>query len=241
MEGPSLVILTEELAPFKGKKILAVSGNTKQDKERLLNKTIKDIRSWGKHLLLVFNDFSVRIHFLMFGSYRINESKENSSPRLSLEFKNGEINFYACSVKFIEGDINDVYDWSGDIMNPQWDAKKALKKIKNEKEEQVCDVLMDQDIFAGVGNIIKNEVLYNLKIHPETKVKDLKPAQIKALIQEAQDYSNNFYNWKKEFQLKKHWKLFRKKTCPLCGMKVTVKRTGKRERLSYFCQNCQRP
>ena len=30
----------------------------------------------------------------------------------------------------------------------------------------VCDALLDQTVFAGVGNIIKNEVLFRTGVHP---------------------------------------------------------------------------
>jgi endonuclease-8 len=53
----------------------------------------------------LFEDFTVRIHFLLLSSYRINEQKE-TKPRLSLQFRDGEINLYACCVQVIEGDIN---------------------------------------------------------------------------------------------------------------------------------------
>ena len=75
-EGPSLVIARGEMISFKGKKVIACSGNSKIDKERLVNKKLLAIRTWGKHLLLEFKDFSVRIHFLMFGTYRVNEKKD---------------------------------------------------------------------------------------------------------------------------------------------------------------------
>jgi endonuclease-8 len=82
MEGPSLVILSEELNGFVGKTITDVTGNSKQDIERINGRKIEEIKSWGKHLLILFGDFTVRIHFLMFGSYRINEQKENRIPHL---------------------------------------------------------------------------------------------------------------------------------------------------------------
>ncbi len=63
MEGPSLIILKEEIKSFKGKKIIKVSGNTKIEKERFKNKTVRDFKSWGKHFLICFDDFFVRIHF----------------------------------------------------------------------------------------------------------------------------------------------------------------------------------
>src|SRR5689334_13699946 len=109
-EGPSLLIAKEQLLPFKGKKIIAIAGNSKIDKERMLNKKLLDIRTWGKHLLLSFKDFSIRIHFLMFGTYRVNEKKD-APPRLALTFAKGEINFYTCAVKIIEEPLDDIYDW----------------------------------------------------------------------------------------------------------------------------------
>jgi endonuclease VIII len=159
MEGPSLVILREEAKSFIGKKIIKVGGNTKTEKERLLNQKIVDLKSWGKHFLICLDGFMVRIHFLMYGSYRINDQKEN--PRLSLKFKNGEFNFYNCSVKFIEGDFYSQYDEKLDVMSDKWNEKKAITALKKlKKKSLVCDALLNQNIFAGVGNIIKNEALW---------------------------------------------------------------------------------
>ena len=90
-EGPSIVILKGAVAAFKGKKIIEVSGNTSIDKERLLNKKIVDFKSWGKHFLICFKGFTVRIHFLLFGSYMINETKDRPI-RLGLVFNKGSIN-----------------------------------------------------------------------------------------------------------------------------------------------------
>ena len=41
-----------------------------------------------------------KTHFLMFGSYRINDPRIGRLPRLELTFKNGIVFFYACSIKF---------------------------------------------------------------------------------------------------------------------------------------------
>lgn len=60
----------------------------------------------------------------MFGSNRINEQNEDRTPRLTLIFKNGEINFYACSVKIVEDEPENVYNWEVDVMSDQWNPKK---------------------------------------------------------------------------------------------------------------------
>ena len=70
-EGPSIVILREQATPLLGKTIARVQGNTTIEKERLLGQRIEALRSWGKHFLLGLPDFSLRVHFMLFGRYRI--------------------------------------------------------------------------------------------------------------------------------------------------------------------------
>ena len=238
-EGPSIVILKEEAQQFTGKKIVAVSGNSKIDQTRLLNQKIIAFKSWGKHFLICFKEFTVRIHFLMFGSYRIDEKKPDIPIRLNLTFKNGEMNFYSCSIKFLEGDINSHYDWTGDIMNEDWDPKKAMAKLKQHPKALVCDALLEQDIFAGVGNIIKNEVLYRIKVHPESLIKELPAIKLKKMIEEARIYSFQFLEWKKNYELKKHWLAHTKQMCLRCNHPIIKKYTGIKNRRSFICSNCQ--
>ncbi len=125
-------------------------------------------------------------------------------------------------------------------MNDQWDEKKALKKIKELPGAEVCDVLLNQEIFAGVGNIIKNEVLFRTRIHPESVVGKIPLAKIKALIREARNYSFDFLEWKKLFVLKKHWLAHTKKICSECGGPIQKKITGSSKRRSFFCGHCQK-
>ena len=49
-------------------------------------------------------------------------------PVWALFFKKGELNFYACSVKFIQEDINEVYDWTADVMNDKWNPESRQRK-----------------------------------------------------------------------------------------------------------------
>ncbi len=237
-EGPSIVILKEAVQSFKGKKVLSVSGNSKIDYQQLQNKTITDFKSWGKHFLVCFKGVTLRVHFMLFGSYRINEKKATPA-RLSLQFKNGEINFYACSLKIFHEDLNEMYDWTADVMNDEWDPSKAKKKLKEIPEAFVADALLNQNIFAGVGNIIKNEVLWRIKVHPKTKVGDLPPKKLNELIKEARNYSFDFLKWKKAFELKKHWCIHTKKICPRCNIPAHKEYVGKTNRRTFFCANCQ--
>lgn len=238
-EGPSIVILKEEVQKFTRRKVIEVSGNSKIDLSRLDGQKVVEFKSWGKHFLICFSGFTLRIHFLLFGSYRIDEKKPDTAPRLSLLFENGELNFYACSVKFLEDDIDSHYDWSGDVMNDAWSPKKAKAKLKENPNALVCDALLEQDIFAGVGNIIKNEVLYRIKVHPESLTGKIPPAKLSKLIEEARIYSFQFLEWKKKYELKKHWLAHTRNWCLRCNLPIIKKYTGLKKRRSFFCENCQ--
>lgn len=240
-EGPSIVILREEAAAFCGRKVLRVDGNSKLDLQRMQGQRVLEFRNWGKQFLICFAGFTMRVHLLLYGSYRINDPKE-AKPRMRLDFgKAGEIDFYACSLKYIESDLDQVYDWSGDVMSDTWDPKAARRKLNAMPDALVCDALLDQDVFAGVGNIIKNEVLFRIRVHPESTVGALPPRKLSELIAQAREYSFDFYEWKKAYVLKKHYQVHTRTGCPRCDVRLQYRaKLGRRQRRSFFCGNCQR-
>lgn len=238
-EGPSIVILKEAVQAFKGKKVLSIGGNTKVDLEPFSGQKIVDFRSWGKHFLICFPKATIRIHLLMFGSYRINEEKPNATPRLHLGFSKGELNFYTCSVQVITEPLDEIYDFSADVMNPTWSEKKARAKLKANPGMLACDALLNQDIFAGVGNIIKNEVLFRIRVDPRSRVGALPARQLKALLTEAVAYSFEFLEWKKEFTLREHWLAHTKKICPRDHVPFIKQHLGKTNRRTFYCPLCQ--
>ncbi|KQQ84687.1 endonuclease [Xanthomonas sp. Leaf131] len=241
-EGPSIVILREQTEAFVGRKILRVSGNSKHDIARLDQQKVLALRSWGKHFLIECAQVSVRIHFLLFGSYRIDEDKPNAVPRLCLEFSKGQrLSFYACSVQLIDRSLDEVYDWTADVMNPLWDGAQARRKLRAAPSMLAADALLDQAIFAGVGNIIKNEVLHRIRVHPESQVAALPARKLGELVTQARMYSFDFYTWKKAFVLKQHYQVHTKAHCPRDGAPLQYrKHLGKAKRRAFFCEVCQR-
>ena len=58
-EGPTLLLLREEAERFAGRKVLEVGGNSRlPDLQRMKGKTVKAVRTWGKHFLMEFRGFS---------------------------------------------------------------------------------------------------------------------------------------------------------------------------------------
>ncbi len=240
-EGPPVVLMKEDLQKFAGEKVIDVKGSSITETSKIKGHILREIKTHGKQTFLLFDQENIRIHLLMFGSYCLTENKALAHTlKLGLEFKSGGMYFYTCNVKPVDREFISGLDWEADVMSDAWDPEKAKKKLKDHPKMMVCDALMDQDIFAGVGNIIKNEALFRVGIHPETLIGHLPPSKLKAMIDEARTYSFDFKKWKKANVLKKNFQVYHEKNCPKCGEEITKKETGTTKRTSFFCKNDQK-
>lgn len=237
-EGPSILILAEKIAYLKHKIVFEATGYAELDMDEISHKKIMDFKTWGKHFLICFNDFTIRIHLGLFGSYQFHEPKK-VNPKIALHFNDDAVYFYVCTVKRIDRPLDEIYDWSADVMGDKWSASKALKKLEGMASKKICDVLLDQQVFSGVGNIIKNEVLYRCKVHPESLVGQIPLAKLKAIVKECRTYSYDFLNWKRKNELSKHFEVYEQKEARKSGKKVLRKDTGKGKRSSYFVEEEQ--
>lgn len=240
-EGPVIRILCEKAQPFVGKKVIkAYAISRDRDPGRLEGLRVKKITVFGKQVLIYFEKLTVRVHLMLFGYYRINERKEEGKLSLGLQFENGELNFYASDVRFIEEDPDEVYDWSADVMNPAWDPEAAVKKMKEMDNELACDALLDQDIFAGVGNKIKDEVLFITRVHPESHIAGIPDKKKREMAEEASKFSFHYMEWEKMGTAKENFQVHFKKICPRDKQPLKKENIGIKHRTSYFCEKCQK-
>lgn len=239
MEGPRLKFISEKLdSIFKNKIILAMWGNSKKiDFNKFLGKEVDSISSHGKNLLIKIKNLGIiKIHFLMYGSYSIDKlSKDKSKVRVAIESDLNKVYFYNCSVDFFKR-----FKKNGkDILAFDWKPADALDKIKNHND-YICDVLLDQSILPGVGNIIKVEALYRAKVHPLSITSKIKNDVLRKILIKTRKFSEIFYSTAVNGEsLKNYLSCYGKKICKNCGGKITRKRLGKLKRFSYFCSNYQ--
>jgi len=238
-EGPQMVFLKEQLEPFIGQAVSKATGSAKNiPYASIQNQVLTSIKTFGKELLFCFPDFTIRIHLMLFGKYAINEEL-NRVLRLGLAFEMGDINFYACDCRFISEPLNQVYDWSTDVLHPSFDPDKALAKLYRKHKKLICEALLDQDILAGVGNGIKNEVLFRMQIHPESLVGKIPEAALQKLVLACVKLSTEYLDWKREGTAGNHWQAYKQPTCPRDYIPFWKQKIGPSGRTSYFCDKCQ--
>ena len=103
----------------------------------------------------------------------------------------------------------------------------------------VCDALLDQHIFSGVGNIIKNEALFRIRVDPQSTIAKLLAKKLTEVIREERIYSFQFLEWKKKYELKKHWLAHTKKICHRDDVPFIKEYLGKTNRRRLYCTICQ--
>lgn len=57
-----------------------------------------------------------------------------------------------------------------DVCAPKFSLSRSEEAVRSQSSRMLCDVLLDQAIMPGVGNIIKNEALFDSGLHPAVKV-----------------------------------------------------------------------
>ncbi|KAK7471346.1 hypothetical protein BaRGS_00036021 [Batillaria attramentaria] len=194
----------------------------------IVGQTLDDVLTLGKELFMFFGESCLRVHFLMAGSFRVNDQqvdtdggKAAATASLEIQFSKDKLTFYKCAAEI--------------------SPKRAVSEVMAEEDRQLCDVLLDQDILPGVGNIIKNEALFDSGLKPDTIVKELTEEHIAHLVKMTRDFSMVFYKCRKNgTNLRNYMKVYQKGKCGECGMKITMTRMGEdSERVTYFCPACQ--
>lgn len=238
-EGPTISYYKENLAFLKGKTIKQVYGYAEMKKDFLLNKKIINLLTYGKHLIIKIKDHFVSIHLGMVGDILINERlKVNASFGFVAE--KDEINGYVVRVKKYDGEPEEHFDWRTDIMHPAFDEKHVLQLIRNKhSHDKIEDTLMNQSVFTGVGNIIKNEVLFRCKVHPENINNSLPLNKLKAIINDCRTYGQIFFERLHRNAVHKETDVYKKEQCPKHKTPLKIYISGKMKRKNFVCEKCQ--
>lgn len=237
-EGPSLVYLAEQMQPYVGKIVTKAGGYGEMEKSWLKGKKLLEARSWGKHLLLRFANGTIRVHLMLFGSVLFNKTKKVNAS-LYLQFGSDLVNFYVVQAKKLVGKLDSIYDWRTDIMSSEWKPAVVRKKMKDYPDSFIGDLLMDQEVFTGVGNIIRIEVMFRAKIHPLSIVGKIPAEVINSLLKHIRSYGKEFLAEKKAKTFGKNWEAYGQKECPRDGQTLKIKMVGRTKRKTYFCTHCQ--
>lgn len=144
-------------------------------------------------------------------------------------------------------------------LGPEVDWENAdnvfLENIRSKKKylnKPIKDVIMDQNVVSGVGNIYACEALWAQSIHPFELTKDLSDKQLISLFNcfkeilkfsisvggsSIRDYVNGVG---KEGEFQKYLNAYGQVNCPVCLSYITKDRFKGKGRSAYYCLECQK-
>lgn len=237
-EGPSLLFLKNKLQRYKGKIVSEVSGEANVDHALFQNLNLIDIQTFGKNFLFIFKEFFVSIAVNAVGNVLVNKRKKINSS-FSFHFEENEINFYNSDIQIVKGKPVDYFNFKRDISKPEFDGEFILNEFQiSHSEENIGNVLLNQNILAGIGPIIRTETLYHAKIHPTSLIKDIPEKKLIFLLKMIEDYAEEFLTLLKTDSVEKNALIFEKKNCPKDKTPVITEEKGNTK--TYVCPKCQK-
>jgi formamidopyrimidine-DNA glycosylase len=204
----------------------------------------------GKHLFVkVTDDGWLMLHFGMTGQlkyFKVME-REPEYDRLLISFANGYHLAYDAMRKLGEVQLVDNVEQfiadrelGPDALSPELGADTFVQRFAGQRG-MIKPALMNQKIIAGIGNVYSDEILFQVGIHPRTKVDDLDRKQLKQIYQTMKEVLHTAIEnqadperFPESYMTQHRHKGGR---CPVSGEQLqSVKVSG---RTAYYCPNRQ--
>ncbi len=260
-EGPQVHRIADALRRALASRILdevqLIPARLRPLERSLVGRRVADVEARGKHLLIVLDrGLTLHSHLMMWGRWEISGPSEpprkgtgrvwarlRAGTRVATLF-NGpvlqllsqeELATHPVLTALGPDPLRDDYrreDVLGRMQQPPW-ARISL-----------AHALLDQRLFAGVGNIYKSEALWQARLHPLRTLDSLRPDERGRLVQAVESTLRTAYRQRFGTLPRRLWRtvgpfaVYRRsgQSCLWCGTTILRLDTG---RATYFCPCCQ--
>jgi endonuclease-8 len=250
-------VLTREIV---GHPLARLALNDQGDVPELDGKIVQSVEPRGKQMLVTFEGgWSLRVHLGMHGSWLRKHAREARPARWTVVLAVGEV-AYVCvdsyRAELIKTSTLKTHPrlarLGPDLLAEPPDIAEMVRRarVPAHATREIADVLLDQRIAAGIGNIYKSETLFERKVHPRKRVGALSEDQIRGLYETAaklmrlnlltrrraavplerrpEPSSQRFFVYGRAGQ-----------PCLDCGTTIVRFVQGDMGRSTYFCSSCQ--
>jgi endonuclease-8 len=234
----------------------------------LTGQTVDRVEARGKWLLIHFSGGgTLSTHMLMNGSWHIYRHGERwQQPRFNMRIVIENVDFIAVGFRVPIAEMHTAQSLMRDrripspeidVLKPDFDAGAVMRRIQAHGNEEIADVLLHQEVLAGVGNVFKSEICFVTGTNPFCKVFGLSEDQLRALIATAQklvganvleDSGDTIvtYGGRKRRTTRESdpgaslWAYGRTgEPCRRCGEPIRRRVQGPDARVTFWCRRCQ--
>ncbi len=207
--------------------------------ERLDGRRLEGVEAVGKNLLLHFEGGLVlRSHLRMRGRWQVRPRNGQSRGRPWLVLRGAEREAVLWNGPVLELHGRGIRRLGPDILArpPDFDAMLARFRLA-EQSRAVGEVLLDQRLVAGIGNLWKAEALWAARVSPWRKLVDVSDAELLDVLHEAGRQMRASLEHGKGRGRDAYRRAPR--PCSRCGTTIRSRGQGDDNRIAYWCPDCQ--
>jgi endonuclease-8 len=229
---------------------------------------VDHVEARGKWLLVHFSGGGILAsHLLMNGRwhiYRRGERWQLAHIHMRIVIANAEYEAVGFRVpvarmhteRSLERDLRVALP-ENDLLRAEFDIAAALERFLTRGGEAIADILLDQSVLAGVGNVFKSEICFVNGLHPFRRVDSLTREEAAAAIRSAQkllkanvleDSGDTIVTYRGQQRRTTHasdpseslWVYGRAgEPCRRCGEPIRRRMQGVDVRITFWCPRCQ--
>ena len=233
----------------------------------IVGRTIESVSARGKHLLIAFSgNLVLRTHLRMNGSWHIYPAGARwQRPARDMRVLVGTADASAVGFNIPVAELlssrelarhDQLQALGPDLLGQPFDRGEAVRRIRARARDPIAEVLLNQRVVAGIGNVFKSEILFLAGLHPFTPVAALRDADLERIVDISRDQlaanvmsrlqtlspASGRRTTRSLDPDAKLWVYSRGgKPCRRCGTAVLSRKTGLDARVTYWCPACQRP
>jgi endonuclease-8 len=238
------------------------------DDTPLAGQLVDSVEPRGKWLLIHFTGGgTLATHMLMSGSWHIYRHGERwQQPRVNMRIaiENSDyiaVGFRVPVAKMLKpGELARalrIPPSAIDVLSEEFNATEAARRVTAHADEEIADVLLHQEVIAGVGNVFKSEICFVTGVNPFLKVASLDAETVEALIAAArrlvkanvlEDSGDTIVTYGGRRRRTTHeadpsaslWVYGRNgDPCRRCGERIEMRKQGSDARVTFWCPRCQ--
>ena len=222
---------------------------------------VSAVRARGKHLFIdVEERLSLRSHLGMHGSwhfYAPDEKWKKPKWQASIVLRSGNVDYVCFNAKEVEvvrlkGVRRRIIEnrLGPDLIQDDVDPRVLVRRARAilDGDALLVDVLLDQRVAAGIGNVYKSEVLFIERLHPRQTLGDTSDDELARCFKTgAALLRQNLGGGKRVTRFAgdgagRLWVYGRSdQPCHECDSPIRTSRLGRQFRSTYWCRHCQTP
>ncbi len=228
--------------------------------QTLIGQFVTEVKTHGKVLLLSLSGGETLLcHAMQYGSWQIGEPgmilrKDAKYVRLRLvTFEHEAVFYHGPIIELLTPEElareERLQSLGPDVMAEDFDREEAFRRLQLQPEEPIGDLVMNQRVMAGIGNIYKSEGLFLAHINPCRLAKAVRREdmenywnEIIPIMWEGTQHYGRTATLPVEMQEAGllNWVYNRKgKPCLRCGTPIQKIWQGQLNRATFFCPVCQ--